>query len=200
MKTKRLSAPDRCRQIASVAARLFAKKGFNGVTTRGIAKKAKVNEAILFRHFPTKEALYTEIINQEMRIQPEMFNVEAVERNDDAGVFRAVARRLIKQAEEDNTFLRLMLFSALEDHRLSKIFFRERIRTLFGFLSGYIKKRIADGAFKNVEPRIIIRAFMGMFLHFVIARELLNMPGFLKVSKGEALENFVDIFLNGVKK
>lgn len=200
MAPKRLSADARKVQIALTAASLFASRGFNGVTTREIAKKAKVNEAMIFRYFPTKEALYTEIINQKVHIKPSAFNLEAVIEGDDAAVFRSIANFLIHEIKKDNTFLRLMLYSALEGHELAKVFLKCRTDTLFDFLNGYISKRIKEGVFKDFKPKIIIRAFIGMFFHFIMAQELFYMPKFLQVSSKEAVEKFVDIFLNGVKK
>src|SRR3712207_6339125 len=59
----RMSADDRRRQIAEVTIRLFAERGFRGTTTKEIAQAAGVSEAIIFRHFATKEELYTAIID-----------------------------------------------------------------------------------------------------------------------------------------
>ena len=52
------------------AKELFARQGFEGTTTRQIAERARVNEAIIFRHFPSKEDLYwaiSEYIPRETR-------------------------------------------------------------------------------------------------------------------------------------
>jgi len=59
----RMAAVDRRQQIVSVASELFSKNGFNGTTTKEIADRAGVSEAIIFRHFPTKQALYSAIID-----------------------------------------------------------------------------------------------------------------------------------------
>jgi AcrR family transcriptional regulator len=37
---------------------VFVEKGFDGTTTRELAEAAGVSEALLFKHFPSKEALY----------------------------------------------------------------------------------------------------------------------------------------------
>src|SRR3954470_6673561 len=60
---QRFSAEDRRHQILNVAKTLFSRKGYEGTTTREIALAAKVNEAIIFRHFPTKEELYWAVID-----------------------------------------------------------------------------------------------------------------------------------------
>src|SRR5690348_4648509 len=60
---QRFSAEDRRQQIVEAATELFAQQGFNGTTTRQIAARAKVNEAIIFRHFESKEDLYWAILD-----------------------------------------------------------------------------------------------------------------------------------------
>jgi AcrR family transcriptional regulator len=57
----KLSAEERRTSIIRAVRHLFANKGFNGTTTRELAEAAGVSEALLFRHFPTKEALFEAI-------------------------------------------------------------------------------------------------------------------------------------------
>src|SRR3954469_1538816 len=59
----RMAAVDRRLQIALTAMRLFSERGFRGTTTKEIAQAAGVSEAIIFRHFATKEDLYSAIID-----------------------------------------------------------------------------------------------------------------------------------------
>src|SRR5919107_1928215 len=59
----RMAAEDRRLQIALTAMRLFSERGFRGTTTKEIAQAAGVSEAIIFRHFATKEDLYSAIID-----------------------------------------------------------------------------------------------------------------------------------------
>jgi TetR/AcrR family transcriptional regulator len=197
---KRLTAPERRQQIANIAATLFARRGFDGVTTREIARRARVSEAILFRHFPTKEALYTEIIDQKIRMRPEDVDLAAAEAEEDAEVFRGVARMMIEEVEQDDTFLRLMLYSALEDHRLASVFLKSRTSLLFDHLSAYIARRMRDGAFKAMKPQIAVRAFVGMVFHFIMLQVLFRVPKRFAVSKREAIDRFVEIFLDGMRR
>src|SRR5579871_5905666 len=60
MKTvAKLSSKDRRSAIIMAVRRVFANKGFHGTTTRELAQAAEVSEALLFKHFPNKEALFT---------------------------------------------------------------------------------------------------------------------------------------------
>ena len=60
-KTKRMSGEDRKAEITEAARGVFARKGFYGAGMREIAKAAKVSEALIYQHFPSKDALYEEI-------------------------------------------------------------------------------------------------------------------------------------------
>ncbi|MBS1063668.1 TetR/AcrR family transcriptional regulator [Gluconobacter wancherniae] len=61
LRSSRLSATDRRQAILSAAAPVFARLGREGATTKEIAKAAGVSEALLYRHFVSKEVLYAEL-------------------------------------------------------------------------------------------------------------------------------------------
>jgi TetR/AcrR family transcriptional regulator, transcriptional repressor of aconitase len=65
----RLDSEARRRRIVDAALPLFARKGFAGTTTKEIAEAAAVSEALLFKHFPTKAALYGAIEDFGCRIK-----------------------------------------------------------------------------------------------------------------------------------
>lgn len=54
----RLPSDERRGGILDAALRVFAERGFHGATTKELARAAGVSEALMFRHFPTKEDLY----------------------------------------------------------------------------------------------------------------------------------------------
>src|SRR5580704_9290573 len=56
---QKLSCEERRTAILRAVRRVFAEKGFDGTTTRELAAAAGVSEALLFKHFPNKEALYS---------------------------------------------------------------------------------------------------------------------------------------------
>src|SRR5271168_14632 len=57
--TAKLSSEERRAAIIKAVRKVFAEQGFHGTTTRELAEAAGVSEALLFKHFPNKEALYT---------------------------------------------------------------------------------------------------------------------------------------------
>ena len=59
----RLSAVARTEAIVEAVQDVFAEKGFDGTTTRELAKAAGVSEALLYKHFPSKESLYAAMLD-----------------------------------------------------------------------------------------------------------------------------------------
>ena len=53
-----MKCDERREAILCAARRVFAEKGFDGTTTRELAKAAGVSEALLYKHYPSKESLY----------------------------------------------------------------------------------------------------------------------------------------------
>ncbi len=60
---KRMNCDARKEAIVKAALPLFARQGFARTTTRQLADAAGVSEALLYKHFPSKESLYAEIQN-----------------------------------------------------------------------------------------------------------------------------------------
>jgi len=60
--SSRLTADERRSAIVEAATKVFAENGFHGTTTRELAKAAGVSEALLYKHFPSKESLFSAIL------------------------------------------------------------------------------------------------------------------------------------------
>ncbi len=195
----RVSGGERRRQIIDAAATLFSRKGFRGTTTREIAGTVGVSEAMLFKHFATKEELYAAIIEAKAHVGGLIDTVvEAADRGDDAEVLRTLAREMIARTQTDPTLMRLTFFSALEGHALSEMMFRSRVQQLDDFLSGYIARRIAAGAFRDVDPMQAAWNFMGMVAYHTQLLELFRQKPPRNLTSDQAVEEMVQLFLNGV--
>jgi AcrR family transcriptional regulator len=197
----RFKASDRRAQILSVAARLFARQGFQGTTTKAIAQHSGVTEALIFRHFPSKEGLYWAVI--EKKIEGASSPREHLRRKltaggTDAEVLSGVAADILERRAKDQTLSRLLLYTALENHRLSQRFFRTYAASHFEVLADYIRHRIADGAFRAVDPLLAARGFLGMIIYHSWVQELFGGKRYQKFSVQQVSRTLVDIWLQGM--
>lgn len=195
-------APPRREQILHAAAEAFAARGFRGATTREIAARVGITEAALYRHFPSKEAIYAAILDTKIAA-PSLFEsgpvAEAVQRSDDAGVFRGLAQAILSSVERDPFFVRILFYTALEGHALAEPFFATRVRRLRERLTEYIARRTQEGAFRAVDPMLSARAFLGMVLDFVIVRDVFGQREAYPHTSEEAGDGFVAVFLEGIR-
>lgn len=200
----RMAGEERRLQILRIAVRLFSQRGFRGTTTKEIAQAAGVSEAMVFRHFATKEELYTAILDHkacEGGIEdPCALVADAVERKDDRAVFETLAFSALEHHEHDHEFLRLLLHSALEGHELAQMFWDRNIVQIYEFLGGYISERQRDGAFRPIEPKIVVRAFIGMIIHHSLNNSLWDPSRrLLDITNEEAAREFTEILLRGIR-
>lgn len=188
-------------KILGTAIDLFAKKGFNGTTTKEIAEAAEVNESLIFRHFSTKKELYGAIIEKKIDEEPgiELPLETYKDTKDDYLIFKSIAERMLDKCGNDPSFIRLLHFSALEGHELSDMFFSTYVEYVDMLLCDYIETRITDGAFKKIHPLCASQAFIGMIVNHIIVQELFGGKKRNKVNNEELVETFVTIFLQGIK-
>jgi AcrR family transcriptional regulator len=199
----RLTGEERRREIVRVAVKLFSQHGFRGTTTKEIAQAAGVSEAIIFRHFATKEELYRAIIDHvscEGGIgTPNEIVSEAISRKDDRAVFEGLAFHALERHEDDKEFHRLLLYAALEGHELAQIFWERTVIQFYEFLSAYILERQRDGAMRDIEPRVIVRTFIGTIIHHSLNNNLWDpQRRLLNISNEEAARSFTDVLLKGI--
>ena len=195
-------------QILQTAVALFAQRGFKGTTTKEIARAAGVSEAMVFRHFENKDALYGAILDTKgcqdgvhkfpWEGNPEL--LAAMDAKDDFAVFYNIAIASLNKHQADVDFMRLLFYSALEEHELAERFFHEFIERIYQFIGSYVETRKADGAFREMEPRMAVRAFLGMLIHHSLNNLLWDKKRvIINISNEEAATNFAEILLQGIK-
>jgi TetR/AcrR family transcriptional regulator len=197
----RLSALDRRQQLVSVAIDLFSQKGFSGTTTREIAAAAGVTEAIIFRHFKTKEQLYTAIIDQ--RIASPLTTAwvarlrQAMDSNDDEAVIRRLIEAIIATHKNHPKFERLMLYAALERNEIALVYMRKMTSQIVDSFRGYFARRQREGRLRSVSPDTALIAVVGMAQHYALCKYVhsFNDPG---LSDEQAIESFTRIALDGL--
>ena len=194
-------------QILRSAVSLFSQRGFNGTTTKEIARAAGVSEAMVFRHFSTKSDLYDAILGDKachdgVRFPWEENPVlhEAIRNKDDYAVFFNIALNALTKQQADENFMRLLFYSALEEHELAERFFNEFVARLYEFIGDYIKERQEDGAMREINPRIVVRAFLGMMIHHSLNNILWDKKRrLLDITNEEAARQFAEILIGGIR-
>jgi AcrR family transcriptional regulator len=194
----RVPAEDRRLQIIDVARELFASRGFEGTTTRELAEKIGINEALLFRHFPSKEDLYWAVLQHmiDMRGTKDRLREHVRSGLTDRETFVAVAQDILNRSVQ---LTRLLFYSVLEKHELSDRFFSTHVIEYHEILADYIRDGITAGKFRDMDPLLAARGFIGMFSYHFQIQELFGGRQVQHFEAQEVITKLVDIWLEGMK-
>lgn len=197
----RLTTEQRRRQLISAAMRLFALKGFDGTTTREIARAAKINEAIIFRHFHSKEALYWAVVASHIQAagrQQKIREYLASPGLDAPEVLARIAESLLDRTRQDAELTRLLIFSALRNGRLADGFFRTYMSGIYSSIASFIRRGIKAGQFRHVDPMLGSRAFLGLISSHILLGEVFGGPRKRSAKAGVLGRQLADLWLNGM--
>ena len=131
----KLSGDERREAIIRAVRRVFAERGFHGTTTRALAEAAGVSEALLFKHFPNKEALYSamQTFCSNERDPEKLERIKALEASTSTLVLivhmmvSRMVRRECSGDEDASIHHRLMLRSMMEDGEFARLFFQRNL-------------------------------------------------------------------------
>jgi len=172
MALTRLDSDERRKAIVAAAVPLFARRGFAGTTTKELAEAAGISEALLFRHFPSKKHLYSEILRSGCEGDPALECLATLEPSTTTLVHMThfmvryfVLGAGVERSERDSR-LRLVLHSFLEDGEYARELFDrifERVHPLF---AASIEASIAAG---DLTADLIASANRFWFGHHIAA-------------------------------
>jgi AcrR family transcriptional regulator len=192
MSTLRMTSDLRRQLILGAAKRCFARHGFAGTTTKSVAAAASISEGLLFKHFPTKSALYAEILAEECAADPALQSLLELEPSTETLVI--LIREMVRHFEEVHSLpdqeeaqrQRLMLASHLDDGEFARLIY-EKIGALIGpVFDASLKRAIEAG-----DAKPIGREPMNLFWfahHTVLMVSVTRLPATPCLSYGEGAD------------
>lgn len=195
-----MSAAQRKAAIVDAAIDLFAKSGFRGTTTRELAAAVGVSEPVLYRHFTTKRALYDAILEAKTKETPadaEMELQKLSQTGDNRALFRRLAGLLLDWYLKDPRHARLLMFSALEEHELSRLFYERQVACFYDWITGHLEREMKKGVFRPMNPLLAARSFAGMLVHQGMVYAIYR-PGDLHGGREAVIDTVVNLFLDGI--
>jgi AcrR family transcriptional regulator len=149
-------------RMIAAAATLFARAGFNGVTTRDIAHSAKVSEGNIFRYFPSKRELFIAAVDFELgklTVRAEL--LDRIANVDDSRValctlFELITNTVVKEPG----LVRLLHFSALEFGPDLEPVYRKHLDGLITASAKNFEKWSKNYGFRDLSARVTVLSFV----------------------------------------
>ncbi|MDR1726481.1 MAG: TetR/AcrR family transcriptional regulator [Acidobacteriota bacterium] len=200
---RRMSAGDRRRQLLDAALTVFSRKGFKAATTKEIAAAAGVTEAVIFQHFPSKDELYSAVLELNLGVGERAMDIAEItrcmENGDDAGLFQTYILRILHGYRTNAAFQRVVLFAALEGHERGLNRLRQQFSPLFAQFREYVERRMEDGRLAGMDPLTVWIILCGIAHQYGLTTRIMNV-GISDVPDETIAERFAQILLDGLRK
>jgi AcrR family transcriptional regulator len=193
----KLTGEERRAAIIKAVRSVFAEKGFYGTTTRELADAAGVSEALLFKHFPTKEALYAAMQVSCCAEQNggKAERLKALEPSTSSLVLivHLLVSRMVEErapSHEETIQHRVMLHSLMEDGEFTRLFLQRFASRWVPKLEECVKASVAAGDTVSgpVTPRL-----GAWFTHHLAALTMTHLlPETPVVDYGVAREKLIE--------
>ncbi|HJS28803.1 MAG TPA: TetR/AcrR family transcriptional regulator [Anaerolineales bacterium] len=182
-------------KIIQAAHRLFVEQGYHGTSMRRIASESGIALSSIYNHFPSKEALFSTVLDDYHPYHEILLTLKAVEVESVEDFVREGAASMLTALERRPDFLNLMFVEIVEfkSQHIPQIFQKifPQVLTLVQLFAG------RQDTLRPIPIPHILRAFIGLFFSYYVTESLLGkqMPAGMKQN---AFEHFVDIYLHGI--
>ena len=192
----------RPRQILEAAFRVFGTRGLHQATLDDVAREAGITKGTIYLYFPSKADLFTAMLKA--RVNDIMPAVEAPRAGRPGPAMR---RRLFTLGRELYRFFlsrawlamyRTVVSEAGQFPRAAALLYRQGILPANRRLAEVIRRGIACGEFRAVDPLIAARAFAGMFQVFAVSQGLLRGQRIFPLTEAKVVRTVTDLFFNGL--
>lgn len=196
---KRLSSDQRRRQITKSARAVFIDQGLKGARTKDIAAAAGINEALLYRHFSSKEELFESAIVEPLEeavarlvvvsgIPPEELDVTGevmIERT------RAFLRDLVDVLEEIAPLLGVMLFGDVGN---ATEHYGEQVTPLLERITEVVGSNLDSWSHRDFDVPLLVRIVFGSMWFEAVHARLAGRP----LEKDRVADEIAQLIIRGL--
>nr|WP_315020537.1 helix-turn-helix domain-containing protein [uncultured Aminipila sp.] len=188
--------------ILKAAVEVFGQKGFNGATTKEIARAAGISEGTIFRHFANKTEVLYEVVNSmvpSIGVETLKKTIEESKSLDARKALQHIMQNRFKTISESKVFMRIIFTEIQYDADLRNIYLKRVYEPICMILRSFFEERMEKGEFKKLNSELIINVFMSYIFFSIETQELLE-----DAHKREFLDQissieFTDLLLDGIK-
>lgn len=188
------------KKLLIAAISLFAEYGYDKISIRDIAKKAKVNSAMISYYFGSKQQLYDAAIEKqagELRI----FNSSKMLQHSPREILKLYADTLQKIHTTNPTLMKFICWEFMTPSNHPETFIKQRLQQVYSLLSQAIINGVKEGIFrKNLDIHSTVIALVGIINFYYISRNLHMRVSCIKDDDEKYMLNAMEIFFIGIER
>jgi len=187
-------------QILAAAAAEFAERGFAGARVDRIARRARVNKAMLYYHFTSKQQLYRTLLRRSFTLASSRLRAIADGNAAPADKVRDAIAAFASLIRE-HAFLPSMMLREVADAGVHLD--RETLAALAGVpraFAAIVAEGVASGAFRDVDPLSAYLTIIAPVIFFHASAPIRQQLGAMHLMSGTAVADFVDHVQESVQR
>lgn len=165
-------------RILAAASECFARQGYDATGVAEICQAAGVSKGALYHHFPNKQAIFVELLNQWLAGLDRQFEEVRAQASSVPDVFRQMAEGLEGVFSAADGRLPIFLEFWAQATRDPVIWQAtiEPYQRYQGYFAALFAAGVAEGSFRPVDPEAMARALVAMAVGFLL-QSVLNPQG-----------------------
>jgi AcrR family transcriptional regulator len=192
---------DKRRRIEAAALALFTTQGFHGTNNREIAKRAGVSTAAIYTHYPSKEALFTGLVEQHRALVAKWLRKTIAGLRDPLAIpsLTAFASAIRAKMRKDPEYFLLIFIDVVE-------FKNQHFRASFHDVPEWFRRALGP-VLANVseqpgwcgqDPAFVLAAVYMYFVHYGLIERHMGGRRHLGVSNEQAIKQVVELLCGGL--
>ncbi|RKD24932.1 transcriptional regulator, TetR family [Caminicella sporogenes DSM 14501] len=184
------------RDILIAAFKIFGRDGFYKAKVSDIAKEANVGKGTIYEYFESKENVFEEMVKFGIEQYLKKVTLLIYEEDD---VIEKLKKYVLAEKEMMIEYGNIANIFFQEADKIGKevreIVIKARNRKL-SLIEDIVKEGIKKEIFKNIDAYLFSLAFIGGVHQFLVD----EIRFFASNKKVYTIEDFINLFLNGIKK
>jgi len=192
---------DKRRRIEAAALALFTTQGFHGTNNREIAKRAGVSTAAIYTHYPSKEALFTGLVEQHRALVAKWLRKTIAGLRDPLAKpdLTAFASAIRAKMRKDPEYFLLIFIDVVE-------FKNQHFRASFHDVPEWFRRALGpvladvrnQPGWCGQDPAFVLAAVYMYFVHYGLIEQHMGGRRHLGVSNEQAIKQVVELLCGGL--
>ncbi len=186
-------------QIIETALKLFARHGFDGTSTKTIAREVGVTEGLIFHYFPTKADILTAVLETQHSFAGDLRNLLENAANEPVEkMLQQIALGWLNRLRQEKGFTLILLSMAQTHSQVAQAWYT-LIDTGISQLATYLQKRVEAGELReNLPAKTCAHAFFSALILFFMRYQSLPEAEW-QTQKTVFVEEMISIWLAGAQ-
>jgi AcrR family transcriptional regulator len=199
---QRRAPAERPKEILEAAMELFVEKGFAGTRLDDVAERAGLSKAAIYLYFDDKLALFQGVIRQVVISKFDAIEgMVAAHRGPVAALIPAMLQFMASRIEETPlaSIAKLVIAESRAFPEIGRFYLKEVIGRGIPMFEGLIRRGIAQGDFRDVDPVLTVRSIVGPMLLAILWKTVFEPIGAEKLDVRALARHHADLMLHALR-